>query len=343
MPLRSTTRYRGLASVAQVFRRLLELHGIDAGAVGREAGIDLLQIPTPEQRVDVDKFDAVLAAVIPRIPDPAFGLDAARCWHPSCLGALGHAWLASANLRAGLGCVARYFRLVGERGATEIEDTPQGLKVRFWANRGDPAQDLVAATVIDMAMSMLFDMCRVNFGSGLQPVAVTLRRARPSDTSAYERLFGRPVEFGASQNSFVLSKVDADRLLQSSNDKLSAIFERLLEGELSRLETPDLIARCRAAVMALLQSGRLSNEGVAAQLHLSERTLQRRLGELGTSYQKVVDDVRRELTAQYMNDQRSIADMTFSLGFSEASSFSRAFKRWHGKSPTEHRKGVRIN
>ena len=342
MRLRSTIKYRGLASVAQVLRRLLELHGFDAREVGREAGIDLLQVPTPEQRLDVDKFDAILAAVIPRIPDPAFGLDAARCWHPSNLGVLGHAWLASATLRAGLDCVVRYSRIIGERGATETEDTPEGLKVRFWANRGDPAHDLVAATVIDMAMSTLFDMCRVNAGSTLQPLAVTLRRQRPSETAPYERLFGCPVGFDASENSFVLSRADADRVLQSSNQNLSVIFERLLEGELGRLDTPDVIARCRAAVMAQLHSGGVSGEAVAAQLHMSARTLQRRLGELGTSYQKVVDDVRRDLAAQYMDDERTIADITFSLGFSEASSFSRAFKRWHGKSPTGHRKSVQI-
>ena len=94
--------YTGLASIAGIHRRLLEMHGLDAVALGREVGIDLAAIPDPAARIDIDKLDALLVAAIPLIDDPAFGLMAARCWHPSNLGVLGHAWLSSTTLREGL-------------------------------------------------------------------------------------------------------------------------------------------------------------------------------------------------------------------------------------------------
>ena len=113
----------GLASMGQVFRRLLEMHGLDAVGIAREAGVDLSAVPGPTVRIEADKLDVVLLAAIPRIDDPAFGLQAARCWHPANLGVLGHAWLSSSTLRTGLKRMACYHRLVGQRADTRIEET----------------------------------------------------------------------------------------------------------------------------------------------------------------------------------------------------------------------------
>src|SRR5262249_53361122 len=130
-------RDTGLASMGKTFRRLLEMHGLDAVQIAQQADVDLEKIPGPSERIAIDKIDAMLRVAIPLIRDPAFGLQAARCWHPSELGVLGYAWLSSSTLRTGLERAVRYSRLIGERGITEIEDTKQGLKVRFWAKRGN--------------------------------------------------------------------------------------------------------------------------------------------------------------------------------------------------------------
>src|SRR5262249_15710012 len=77
------SRATGLASMGQMFRRLLELHGLDAVGIARQAGIDLARIPPPAERIPISKLDAMLRVAIPLIRDPAFGLQAARCWHPA--------------------------------------------------------------------------------------------------------------------------------------------------------------------------------------------------------------------------------------------------------------------
>jgi hypothetical protein len=81
--------------MGQIFRRLFEMHGLDAVGIARQAGVDLATVPGPTDRIEADKLDATLRLAIPLIRDPAFGLQAARCWHPSNLGVLGHAWLSS--------------------------------------------------------------------------------------------------------------------------------------------------------------------------------------------------------------------------------------------------------
>jgi AraC-like DNA-binding protein len=324
--------------MVQVVRKVLEMRGLDAAGIGREAGIDLAVIRGPADRIELDRLDAILRIAIPLIDEPAFGLQAARCWHPANLGVLGHAWLSSSTLRTGLGRVARYFRIVGERGSIEIEELGSGLKVRFWARRGDPAVVALAAVVVDIAMAVLLDMCRMNAGAALRPIVATLRRASPVDPKVYERFFGCPVRFADAENAFVLSMEEVDRLLPSSNRQLAAVFDRMLTEELARLDRHDVVTRCKAAVLDQLASGESLAEDTAKRLNMSARTLQRKLAEASTTFVQLVDDTRRDLALRYIDDpQRSITDITFSLGFSQPSAFTRAFRRWTGISPTDYR------
>ncbi len=327
-----------LSSAGPVFRRLLEMHGMDAVDMARQAGIELAQSPGPDERIDTDKVDALLLLAIPRIADPAFGLQAARCWHPGNLGVLGHAWLSSSTLRTGANRLVRYFRVVGERGHFELEDVVEGLKLRFWAGRGDPAADPVAAVAVDMAMSLLLDMCRLTAGAALRPMAVSLRRRRPDSTLAYERFFGCSVEFDARENALVLSASDVDRPLDSSNRQLASVLDGMLTEQLARLDRSDVVARCKAAILEHLTSGEVTEDEAASLLHMSPRTLQRKLAEARTSYKSLVNGTRRDLALRYIDDpHRSITDITFALGFAGPSSLTRAFRRWTGVSPSQYR------
>jgi AraC-like DNA-binding protein len=96
--------------------------------------------------------------------------------------------------------------------------------------------------------------------------------------------------------------------------------------------------RCQASLLEQLSSGELSEEQMAQRLHMSRRTLQRKLAEAQTTYQKLLEDTRRDLALRYLEDPRhSITDITFLLGFSQQSAFTRAFRRWTGMSPTDYR------
>jgi AraC-like DNA-binding protein len=318
-----------------VICRLLEMHGLDAGAIGREAGVDLSRIPGPTERIEIDRADAILRRAADMIPNPAFGLFAARCWHPANLGVLGHAWLSSSTLRTGLRRLERYWRIVGERATTRIQDTKQGVKVAYRRKPGDP---VVTAVVTDMALAVVLDMCRMNAGAALRPIAVTLRRREPPHADIYERFYGSPVRFGAEDDALVLATRDVDRPLPSSNRQLAAMFDRLLTEALGRLDKGDVVARCRASVLEQLPSGEMTEEEMAKGLHMSRRTLQRKLADAETTYLKLVDDTRRDLALRYIEDpRRSITDIAFTLGFSQHSAFTRAFKRWTGVAPTEFR------
>ena len=328
-----------LATMGQVFVRVVEMHGIDANALLREAGVDPALLRDPAARIPSTIWDAVGAKAAALIPDPAFGLRAARSWHPSNLGALGHAWLASSTLRTGLERLQRYSRILGEKAQLKITDTRDGLRLTYDHRRRDP---ILRAIGTDFALSLVLDMCRMNYGASLRPVEVRLARARPGDTEPYRHFYGCPIHFEANEDSFLLAARVAAEPLPTANRQLAGTLDSILTSQLAALDRDNIPARCKSSLLEEITSGEVSEEDMARRLHMSRRTLQRKLSETNTTYQKLVDDTRRDLALRYMEDPRnSITDVTFLLGFSGQSAFTRAFNRWTGMSPTAYREQKR--
>jgi AraC-like DNA-binding protein len=325
----------GLVSAAQIYHKLLEIYGLDADRFFREAGFNIELSGDPDARMPVKLLDALLIHAAARIPDEAWGLQAARCWHPGNLGVLGHAWLASKALRTALMRVTRYWRIIGERAITRVEDTVEGFKFSCDLPAADP---VIEAVLPDCILSTVLDMCRTNAGTKICPVRVTLRRKRPADPVPWLDFFGCPVEFGSQENAFILSFEDTDRLLPTWNRPLIGIFDSLLAGQLAKLSDDDVVSRTKAVFLEQLASGEPSGTDIARRLNMSHRTLQRKLAEAETSYQQLIDDTRREMALRYIDDRKmSVTDITFLLGFSGQSAFARAFRRWTGLSPTDYR------
>jgi AraC-like DNA-binding protein len=328
--------HTGLLSTAQIWTKLFQANGIDAIHLWREVGVppELMQ-EGPHARAPLKYLDAAIIRVAARIPDEGWGLKMARCWHPGNLGVLGHAWLASSTLRTGLTRLARYWRIVGTRARIELHDGHAGLTFSYALAVDEPA---VAFNTPDCWLALVLDMCRVNADSRICPVKAKLRRPRPANPQVWNDFYGCKVEFGAAENSFTLSRTDVDRILPTANRPLAGVLDGLLTEQLAKLTRDDVVSRCKVAFLEQLSSGEPSAEDVARQLHMSNRTLQRKLSEAGTSYQKLVDDTRRDLALRYIEDAgKSITDITFLLGFSGHSTFSRAFKRWTGTSPSDYR------
>jgi AraC-like DNA-binding protein len=324
-----------LATVGQILVRLLDMHGLDVTALLREQGIDPAVTSDPGLRVPTAQWEAVMRKAAAQIPDPAFGLRAARCWHPSNLGALGHAWLSAGTLREGLELLVRYWKIVGGRWLPRLAETRD--EVSFVLN--DPLQDAVVAPIAtDITLAVVLDMCRLNYGAALRPLRVDLLRRKPPHAEEYLAFYGCPVRFATGVRALVLRRADAERPLPTSNRQLAHVHDRVITEELARLDRSDVLARCKAALLEGLPSGELSEEGMANRLHMSRRTLQRKLTERETTYQKLVDETRKDLALRFLEDpRRSLADITFELGFSQQSALTRAFRRWTGMSPSDWR------
>ena len=324
-----------LASVGQIVWRLIERHDLAPEPLFRAAGIDPGIIHDPHALIARPKSDALIRAIAERIADPAFGLRAAQCWHPSNLGTLGYAWLSSSTLRTALKRLVRYWRIVIADVAVRLDETPEGVEFVHTPPRLDSAPDAIRG---DIVMAILYDMCRTNFGLAFSPRQVAFRHPAPADASPYERLFGCPVAFGADANRFLIGRAEADQALPTGNRDLAAAHDRILVEQLARLDKGNVVARFRASLLKRMTSGEVSEEDIAGDLHMSRRSLQRRLAEADASYQSLVDDTRRDMALRYIQDPAmSATDITFLLGYSQQSVFTRAFRRWTGVSPSEYR------
>jgi AraC-like DNA-binding protein len=146
------------------------------------------------------------------------------------------------------------------------------------------------------------------------------------------------VLFGAPRGGGARGRGAAERPLPTSNARLALVLDRVIAEEAARLDRSDLPARCKAVLLEALPAGALSEAAIAKRLHLSRRTLQRKLAARATSYGKLLDELRRELALRLVADsRRPLADVTFELGFSQQSALTRAFRRWTGSAPREWR------
>lgn len=328
-------KHTGLLAAAQIWNRLFQLNGLDPNRIWQEVGARPVLPDDPNARAPLHHLDAAVVLAASRIADPGWGLTMAQCWHPGNLGVLGHAWLASSTLRTGLTRLTRYWRIVTTRAEIWIDDTPRGLRFSYAL---PPAHPLVESVFPDSVLSLVLEMCRVNSGERILPLQVSLRRSRPQNPAPWIDFFGCAVAFDAVENSLTFATADVDRVLPTANRPLAGVFDSMLTEQLARLSRDDVVSRCKAEFLEQLSSGEPSADDIAQRLHMSSRTLQRKLAEADTTYLKLVDDTRRDMALRYIGDRgKSVSDITFLLGFSSQSAFSRAFKRWTGISPTEYR------
>lgn len=324
-----------IATMGLVVVRLVELHGIDPSGFMKQVGLHPDAFRDARARLPVRVVDVAFTQAAALMPDPAFALRAAECWHPSNLGAVGYAWLSSGSLRTGLKRIERYTRILDSKAIDRCRDEPGGLRYIYDHGRGDAP---VGPVLADFILSIVMSMCRMNLGTPLHPVEVTLRRPEPGNPAPWRDFFGCDIRFGASEDSFLLDRSTVEKALPSSNQELAATFDLILNEQLAALTKTDLRTRCKVLLLQQLTSGEPSEAVLARQLQMSSRTLQRKLADIGLTYNRLLDETRHDLAVKYLDDpQRSVTEITFLLGFSEHSAFTRAFKRWSGKAPTSYR------
>ncbi|NNF96819.1 MAG: helix-turn-helix transcriptional regulator, partial [Halobacteria archaeon] len=139
------------------------------------------------------------------------------------------------------------------------------------------------------------------------------------------------------------NKADVNKYLPTSNAEMARANEKVIVDYLARLDKNNITAQVKAKLLDLLPSGNFTEETIIQSLHISQRTLQRKFKDEGTTYKQLLDESRSELAKEYVNDTSlSFSEITYLLGFSEQSNFTRAFKRWQGQSPSAYRDQMRL-
>lgn len=324
-----------LASWVKAVRRCLDASGCDSDRLLERAGLNPRLLNGPYTRCSRVNTSELWRLAVEATGDPGFGLRVASHITHTTFHALSYSLSASTTLKEAFERVVRYTQVVSD--AVEYRFERQGEEYRLTLE-GQQTSIPLPFEVVDALVAAHLRMCRSLLDHDYSPLRIELRRPQPQDTSSYQRILRAPILFGAAQNRIVFDRGSIERTLESGNADLAQHNDAILHQLLVRIDRENVQARVRAVLVERLQHGEPSQEEVAGFLNMSSRTLQRKLGDRGTSYMEILDATRRELALAYLSRPRhSVGEVTYLVGFSASSSFTRAFRRWTGLSPSDWR------
>ena len=327
--------YTNLASSALSMWRALESYGIDPAEMFGRAGLDPSKLYDANARYRDSQLYKLWQLALESSKDPCIGLKVASFWHPSAAHALGYAWLASATLKDALERTVRYFSMMTDKEQLILQESDEEFRLII----ENPVVDYpTAAEDLDASFAALVHLCRMCHGESFNPLRITMRRPQPPDPAPFKEYFRAPIQYAGNEDSVCFDRADALTVLPTANAEVARANEKIVQEYLARFDRSNVGMQVRSRLTEQLSSGHATQNSVADALHMSLRSLQRRLKNEGSSYKDLLDETRRELAAHYMAESHlSINEITYLLGFSEQSNFSRAFRRWTGKSPSAYR------
>lgn len=335
-------RTRGPSVQAWVFPHLiawLEGQGAEAASITRLPGI---VENDPDRRVPESTAAAAWRLAATLTGDAAIGVHVAESLPRGALDLIEYAVRSSASLGSGLERLARYGSVLSDRVAARTETNSGGLLLLV----GDVGSSALHPARAEFALAIALKLARDVTGISIVPLQVTFAHECPEDTSEHQRFFRAPIRFAAGTNTMIVSAADAARPLPGADAALSEIVRRRLDHVLPAATLPasdSLSARLRRMLVEDLGQTALTADSVAKSLAMSRRTLTRRLGEEGTSFRAILDDVRAELSRALLQDRSlSIADVAFFLQYSEPAAFHRSFRRWTGQTPQHYRDSEKV-
>jgi len=335
------TRASSLSSWVAAVKRAVEAKGLDAAALMRQAGMDLSLLDDPLARYPSEQTMAFWTLALQASGDPLLGLHTARHISPATFHALGYAALASSTLDEYFQRAARYFRVVTDAGELTYTRTPSHGRLTMLGHPALIASDTagVAWCLIDCFIYTTLRVCGLLYGPSFEVLEIRLQRPAPSQREVFEQVLRHAPIYGCDDNTVLVADDVLRKPLPHANTILARVNEEALSRYLADLNHGDNVsARLKRLLQERLPSGDPSQDELAALLHMTTRSLQRRLAELGTTYRELINQTRHELSLEYLAQrQHSISDIAYLLGFAEVSAFTRAFKRWTGQSPTAWR------
>ncbi|MCH2249426.1 MAG: AraC family transcriptional regulator [Cognatishimia sp.] len=254
-------------------------------------------------------------------------------------GAFGLAFKSAPDLLSSYARVEHYGKVVTSIANFRVERSGTSVFMEVIQGRD---RRLGLTMTNELALAAAMSISREVSDDDFAPVAVHLMSDRPADDGTYQEHFCCPIHFGTDRDALEVLTTVASRANRLSDDGMSRFFGTHLDTQLGQInDTSELERRIVDQIGEALSEGVPTLSEVAGRLGMSTRTLQRRLSEDGLAYQDLVLDARRTLSEQLLRrTDYALAEIAFLTGFSDQSTFTRAFKRWHGQTPANYRRGV---
>lgn len=263
-------------------------------------------------------------------------LESPRTVAISDYGLLGYAMMSSATLEQAVQIAVKYHKMAGAlfELAFEVDGDEAVLRIDHLLPGGRVAQ-----YTVEELFGGISRLIGLLLGRDHTPTRILLNYEAPEYAEKHLQCFRCPVIFNQASCQYRFSRKELTESLAESDASTAQICEESCRKLLNQMEIEDDIIS-RICHLLLSTPGEFPKlDAVAQRLSLGARTLRRRLNELGTSYQRILDDVRRELAIEYLRTTNlTVQEIAELLGYSEVTNFRRAFMRWVELSPYQYRK-----
>jgi AraC-like DNA-binding protein len=267
--------------------------------------------------------------------EPCFGFRLGSAVELTEAGLLAYVTLNSPDLGAALRNLCRYLALLTEGAVCEMRR--DGGEVRLLFSFVDPDVEIASRQLPEFAATLMVRICETITGHRARPVRVELRHDTACPMLA--RHLGLPVVVHQPRFALVLDAASLPVPVVSADARLLGLLRRYADDLLAgRADRDDLVARAERWVFDNLHTGQVGATHLARGLGMSDRTLARRLAEHGLTPARLVEELRQQLADRYLAERAfPLGRITYLLGYSDLSAFTRAFRRWTGITPSEWR------
>jgi AraC-like DNA-binding protein len=326
-PMPALVRSASLTHFAEVAAQC----GLDGRALVVEVGLPPRCLDDPDLKVPTRRVGRLFELAAERAHEPAFGLRMVESRRLSNLGPLGLLVRDEPTLRSALEALMRYIHLHNEAVAVRVEQVGNLVVIR---EELDPEGASSVRQASEVVVGVTYRVLQVFMGSGWHPRLVCFSHSAPPSLAVHHRVLGPAVEFGHEFNGIVCNAADLDAPNPGADPVMARFAQRLLGQSLDAQAR--LTERVRQLVVLLLPRGLCRVEVVAQHLGIDRRTVARRLAEEKTTFSALVNQLRRDLFARYLDDgARTLTEVSALLGFSAPSAFSRWHRQQYGVAARE--------
>lgn len=305
-----------------------------------EAGLDATCLEEPNMLVPLNAACLVFDNVARALGDPYFGLTFAKHFTPGASGMAGALIMSAPTVREAMTQLARLVTSFSPQVVASFVEKG-GVAQLSWSYPDTVTAPRMHYVVFSAASIVM----RVREGTGQtwQPLAAEFDHRAPADVTPYVEVFGERLKFEAPNNTIVIDGQTLNRPMKTSNPSVFALAIELARHWIeSAPDVPDIVRNVRSVIAAQLTRGTPTLECVAGNLGLTVPQLQRRLEQADSSYERVLNGMRADMAKHLLeNTDKSITEIAFALGFSDASTFSRAARRWFDDTPLKIRRRAR--
>ncbi len=316
---------------------LLESYGFNQNRVSTISGIDLSSLDQQDSRLPLDQYKTLWKTALSITNNPALGLELGQIINTSKIGLVGHIVFNSQNMGEGLNEYIRLFSIVNEAISLTLETDQQYAYLRFI----HLSPEYYCISDMERTMALFLHRGKAVFDKNLKWESVDFQHPQPTYHDAYKKVFDCPIRFNQNYCQVIFPRKYLKITPKQRNPYVGSAALQYANNILKKLLRRSYSDKVKTLITQSISTGKTDVDYIAEQLNTSRQTLYRKLKAEDVSFQDLLEEVRFSSAKEQLKETNlSLSEIAFSLGFSDLSAFSRAFKRWSGETPKSYRENI---